>query len=58
MIFLNEIITNVGVSFATAFATSSFSKAAGPGQALDDLMTLAGFDKLHTLAEKNVLNKN
>lgn len=49
---MDPIITSAAVSFATAFATSSISKATGPAQALDDTMTLVGFDKLHLWAEK------
>lgn len=46
------IITNALMTFAAGFATATFSKAKAPGQALDDVMTLVGFDKLHEVSEK------
>ena len=49
---MDPIITSVLTSFGVAFAASSFKGAAGPGQALDDIMSLVGFEKLRELAEK------
>lgn len=49
---MNPLFSNALISFSSAFMGASFSKAQGPGQALDDIMTLAGFDKLHEVAER------
>lgn len=49
---MDPIITNALMTFGAGFATATFAKAKGPGQALDDAMTLVGFDKLHEVAEK------
>nr|DAX04348.1 MAG TPA: protein of unknown function (DUF4393) [Bacteriophage sp.] len=49
---LDPIITSSLMTFGAGFATAAFSKAKGPGQALDDAMALVGFDKLHEVAEK------
>ncbi|MBC1893130.1 DUF4393 domain-containing protein [Listeria booriae] len=46
------IITTVLMTFGAGFAGASFAKAQGPGQALDDIMALVGFDKLREIAEK------
>lgn len=50
---MQEIITNGLMTFAAGFTTAAISKAQGPGRALDDIMTLVGFEKLHEVAEKN-----
>lgn len=47
-----ELIPTVATSFATAMATNAFKGAKGPAQALDDIMSLVGFEKLHFYAEK------
>lgn len=47
-----ELIPTIATSFATVMATKAFSNAQGPAQALDDLMALSGFEKLHLYAEK------
>lgn len=49
---MDPIITNALVSFGAAFSGSAINKAEGPGRALDDIMTLIGFEKLHVVAEK------
>lgn len=49
---MQEIITNSLMTFGAGFATAALSKAQGPGQALDDIMTLVGFEKLHDVAER------
>ena len=49
---MDPIITNYLMTFGAGFATAAFSKAKGPGQALDDVMTLVGFDRLHAVAEQ------
>lgn len=49
---MDPIITNALMTFGAGFTGATFSKAKGPGQALDDVMTLVGFDKLHEVAEK------
>ncbi|MBC1306949.1 DUF4393 domain-containing protein [Listeria booriae] len=46
------IITTALMTFGAGFTGASFAKAQGPGQALDDIMTLVGFSKLHEVAEK------
>lgn len=53
----DPIFTSATVGFASAFAGSALSKAEGPGRALDDMMTLVGFDKLHLVAEKKRLQR-
>ena len=55
---MDPIITNALMSFGAGFAGASFSKAQGPGRALDDLMTLVGFDKLHEVAEKKRVKRD
>lgn len=47
-----ELFSSAAVSFVTALATNSLKGAKGPAQALDDIMTLVGFEKLHYFAEK------
>ncbi|MEG0256441.1 MULTISPECIES: DUF4393 domain-containing protein [Lactobacillales] len=47
-----ELIPTIATSFATAMLSNAFSNAQGPAQALDDLMALSGFEKLHLHAEK------
>lgn len=47
-----ELIPTVATSFATAMTTNAFKNAKGPAQALDDIMSLVGFEKLHFYAEK------
>lgn len=47
-----ELIPTMATSFATAMATNSIKGAKGPAQALDDVMSLVGFEKLHFYAEK------
>lgn len=49
---MDPIITTALTTFASGFAGAALGKATGPGQVLDDLMVLAGFDKLHVAAEK------
>lgn len=49
---MDPIITNALMTFGAGFTGAAFSKAKGPGQALDDIMTLVGFEKLHEVAEK------
>lgn len=49
---MEPIITNALMTFGAGFVGATFSKAKGPGQALDDVMTLVGFDRLHEVAEK------
>ncbi|MDF0480252.1 DUF4393 domain-containing protein [Vagococcus sp. PNs007] len=49
---MNEIITTALMTFGAGFTGASFSKATVPGQALDDIMTIVGFNKLHEVAEK------
>lgn len=49
---MDEIISNALMSFGAAFTGAAFSKAQGPGQALDDIMTMVGFEKLHEVAER------
>lgn len=49
---LDPIITNYLMTFGAGFATAAFSKAKGPGQALDDVMTIVGFDRLHEVADR------
>ncbi len=51
MSILDPIITNALMTFGAGFVGATFSKAKGPGQALDDAMTLVGFEKLHEVAE-------
>lgn len=53
----DPIFTSATVGFASAFAGSALSKAEGPGRALDDMMTLVGFDKLHLVAEKKRIQR-
>lgn len=40
------------MTFGAGFTGATFAKAKGPGKALDDIMTLVGFEKLHEFAEK------
>lgn len=47
-----ELIPTVATSFVTAMAANSMKGAKGPAQALDDIMSLVGFEKLHFYAEK------
>nr|WP_315528394.1 DUF4393 domain-containing protein [Carnobacterium maltaromaticum] len=47
-----ELIPTIATSFATSMLSNAFSNAQGPAQALDDLMVLSGFEKLHLYAEK------
>lgn len=47
-----ELFTTAAVSFATALSANAFKGANGPAQALDDIMALVGFEKLHYFAEK------
>lgn len=47
-----ELIPTIATSFATAMLSNTISNAQGPAQALDDLMVLSGFEKLHLYAEK------
>lgn len=47
-----ELIPTVATSFVTAMAANSMNGAKGPAQALDDIMSLVGFEKLHFYAEK------
>lgn len=49
---MDPIITTALTTFASGFALAAFGKATGPGQALDDIMTFVGFDRLHVAAEK------
>lgn len=49
---MEPIITNALMTFGAGFVGATFSKAQGPGQALDDVMTLVGFNRLHEVAEK------
>lgn len=49
---MDPIITNSLMTFGAGFTGAMFAKAQGPGQALDDIMTLVGFEKLHEVAEK------
>lgn len=49
---MDPIITNYLMTFGAGFTTAAFSKAKGPGQALDDVMTLVGFDRLHEVADR------
>lgn len=49
---MDPIITNALMTFGAGFTTAAITKAKGPGQALDDMMTLVGFEKLHEVAEK------
>lgn len=46
------IITSSLMTFGAGFATAAITKAEGPGKALDDIMTLVGFERLHEVAEK------
>lgn len=48
---MQEIITTGLMTFGVGFTTAALSKAQGPGRALDDIMTLVGFEKLHEVAE-------
>lgn len=54
---MDPIITTATIGFASAFTGSAINKAEGPGRALDDIMTLIGFDKLHEVAEKKRINR-
>lgn len=45
------IITSALMTFGAGFATAAITKAEGPGRALDDIMTLVGFERLHEVAE-------
>ena len=47
-----DLIPTVTTSFVTAMAANSMKGAKGPAQALDDIMSLVGFEKLHFYAEK------
>lgn len=49
---MEPIISTALMTFGAGFTGAAFSKAKGPGQALDDIMTLIGFEKLHEVAEK------
>lgn len=49
---MDSIITNALMSFGAGFSAAAVSKAQGPAQALDDIMTIVGFEKLHAVAEK------
>ncbi len=49
---MDPIITNALMTFGAGFTGAALSKAEGPGQVLDDMMTLVGFEKLHEVAEK------
>ncbi|MDT2781410.1 DUF4393 domain-containing protein [Vagococcus fluvialis] len=49
---MDPIITNALMTFGAGFTGAALSKAEGPGQVLDDVMTLVGFDRLHEVAEK------
>lgn len=46
------IITSSLMTFGAGFTTAAITKAQGPGKALDDIMTLVGFERLHEVAEK------
>src|SRR5690625_2537989 len=46
------IITSSLMTFGAGFAAAAITKAQGPGQALDDIMTLVGFERLHEVAER------
>ncbi|MHC5373612.1 DUF4393 domain-containing protein [Enterococcus sp. LJL120] len=52
-----ELIPTAVTTFAAAMTANAFKGAKGPAQALDDIMTLAGFDKLNFYAEKKRANK-
>lgn len=54
----DPIFTSATVGFASAFAGSAISKAEGPGRALDDIMSLIGFEKLHEVAEKKRISRD
>lgn len=49
---MDPIITDALMTFSAGFMGAAFSKAKGPGKALDDIMTIVGFDKLNEVAEK------
>lgn len=48
---MQEIITTSLMTFGAGFSAAALSKAQGPGRALDDIMTLVGFERLHEVAE-------
>lgn len=49
---MDPIITTALTTFSAAMAANSFKGAKVPAQALDDILTLVGFEKLHFYAEK------
>lgn len=49
---MQEIITHGLMTFGAGFTAAALTKAKGPGQALDDIMSLVGFERLHEVAEK------
>lgn len=52
MMIENPTIQTILISMATTLGTSSIQKAENPARAIDDLMSLIGFEKLHAWAEK------
>lgn len=48
---MQEIINTSLMTFGAGFSAAALSKAQGPGRALDDIMTLVGFERLHEVAE-------
>ncbi len=55
-------IKTILLGSATLLGTTAIKKAENPARAIDDLMTLIGFEKLHEIAEnrrnKYITNRN
>ncbi|CQR24609.1 phage protein [Streptococcus varani] len=49
---MNTTVSSILVSLGTTLATGAVQKANNPARAIDDLMTLIGFEKFHAWAEK------
>ncbi len=48
-------IKTILLGSATLLGTTAIKKAENPARAIDDLMTLIGFEKLHEIAEISTL---
>lgn len=55
---MQEIITHGLMTFGAGFTTAAITKAKGPGRALDDIMTLVGFERLHEVAEQKRVKRD
>lgn len=50
---MGDTLNTILLSLGTTVITGAFQKANNPARAIDDLMTLTGFEKIHAWAEKN-----